>query len=130
MPFLTKRSSYLAILTRFEATFPNSGTVRAESGELVNYEAQATDCIAIGSDIDGIPEYIIDAETGLLFKNEDTSDLSRRIITVAENDIPIQKIREVALKNSKKHGWNIFINSYIDFYTNISRNYRPKESKP
>ena len=103
---------------------------RTESGELVNYEAQATGCIAIGSDVDGIPEYISDNKTGLLFKNENTLDLSQKLIIAAENGKSIRKIREFALKKSKSHGWGMFTDSYIDLYNNLSVSHRTKEFDP
>jgi len=37
---------------------------RTEGGGIVNYEAEASGCLAIGSDAGGIPEYIQDGVTG------------------------------------------------------------------
>lgn len=103
---------------------------RAESGGLVNYEAQAAGCISIGSDIDGIPEYITDNKTGFLFKNENVNDLSEKLLLATKDDLQVQKIRKFAMEESKKHGWSIFTDSYINVYENISKNYSSKEFIP
>jgi len=51
----------------------------AETQGLVLQEAQASGIPVIGSAVGGIPEVIIDNETGLLFKNKDYHDLAEMI---------------------------------------------------
>lgn len=92
---------------------------RSESGGLVNYEAQAAGCIAIGSNVGGIPEYIKDGQTGLLFENENKEDLSQKLLLVASNNKQIQTIRRDSLEESKKCGWDTFIDTYLDIYQKI-----------
>jgi glycosyltransferase involved in cell wall biosynthesis len=52
---------------------------RVEGGGLVNIEASYAGTIPIGSRIGGIPEYIMENETGLLFHNESVKDLADKI---------------------------------------------------
>lgn len=51
----------------------------AEAAGLVNIEAQATALPVIASRIGGIPEYIIDGETGVLVAPGNVDDLSRQL---------------------------------------------------
>ena len=100
---------------------------RSESGGLVNYEAQAAGCIAIGSNVGGIPEYIKDGQTGLLFENENTKDLSQKLLLTASNSEQIQTMRRKSLEESKEHGWDTFANAYLDIYQKIAHMSRNTE---
>jgi glycosyltransferase involved in cell wall biosynthesis len=55
----------------------------AEAAGLVNLEAQSTGLPLIASDIGGIPEHLIDGQTGFLFPREDASALAMRIRELA-----------------------------------------------
>ncbi len=93
---------------------------RSESGGLVNYEAQAAECIAIGSDVGGIPEYIKNGQTGLLFKSEDVDDLADKLIMAASHGDEIKIIKRSALEESNRHGWNTFTDTYLDIYREVN----------
>lgn len=103
---------------------------RAESGGLVNYEAQATGCIAIGSNVDGIPEYIINNKTGLLFETENTEDLSKKLLIASSDDSEVREIRKNAIDESNKHGWDTFADTYLNLYQSLARNHRPTSFIP
>lgn len=101
---------------------------RTESGGLVNYEAQAAGCIAIGSNVDGIPEYIINNKTGLLFETENIEDLSNKLLLASSNNLKIREIRERAMEESKKHGWEFFTNTYLNLYQSLIFDHRSNDS--
>jgi glycosyltransferase involved in cell wall biosynthesis len=103
---------------------------RSESGGLVNYEAQAAGCIAIGSNVGGIPEYIKDDKTGLLFKNEDVDDLAEKLLLSASNSEMIQEIRRNSTKESLHYGWETFTNTYLDLYQEIINVHRKSSFNP
>ena len=103
---------------------------RTESGGLVNYEAQATGCIAIGSNVDGIPEYIVNNETGLLFETENIEDLSNKLLLASSDNSKIHEIRIKALEESKKHDWKSFTDGYLNLYQSLASEYRPADFIP
>lgn len=103
---------------------------RAESGGLVNYEAQASGCITIGSNVDGIPEYIINNKTGLLFETENVEDLSKQLLIASSDDSEMREIRKNALEESNKHGWDTFTDTYLNLYQFLANNHRPTSFIP
>ncbi len=103
---------------------------RSESGGLVNYESQASGCLTIGSDADGIPEYISDGKTGILFKSGDIDGLAQKLLLAARNDQHIRDIKKAAIESSRDHGWETFTKNYIGIYRdlimkNLSRRFKP-----
>ena len=103
---------------------------RTESGGLVNYEAQAAGCIAIGSNVDGIPEYIINNKTGLIFETENIEDLSNKLLLASSNDSRIREIREKALEESKEHSWESFMDEYLNLYQSLVSNHHSTDFMP
>ena len=51
----------------------------SEGGGLVNVEAQASGCPVIASRVGGIPEYVKDGESGLLFEPGNYKELAEKI---------------------------------------------------
>jgi glycosyltransferase involved in cell wall biosynthesis len=96
---------------------------RAEGGGLVNYESQAAGCIAIGSDAGGIPEYIHDGITGLIFRNGDVEGLSNKLLASALDDAKMDQIKKGSLKESKKHSWDTFVDEYCRLYEKLIDRY-------
>lgn len=88
---------------------------RAEGGGIINFEAQAAKCLAIGSNAGGIPEYIIDRKTGLLFKSESVEDLSKKLLKSIDACYR-RKIIKNAYKNIKKYSWKNISKLYISEY--------------
>lgn len=103
---------------------------RSEGGGIVNYEAQASGCVAIGSDAGGIPEYIIDKKTGFLFQNENIEELSRVMLLVYQNKNIRKNIISNAYKEVQNKTWAEFSKQYLDLYDRLTKQYEPKEFKP
>jgi len=92
---------------------------RAEGGGIVNLEAQAAGCLSIGSNIGGIPEYIKDKETGLLFESQNIDDLAKILISVTRNSGYTQKIIDKASANIENFDWEHISRQHLDLYTNV-----------
>lgn len=100
---------------------------RSEGGGNVNIEASACGCVPIGSKIGGIPEYIKDNETGLLFESENINDLSEKMIYLLTNP----KDRDQLIKNGLEFAKSFSIETqtikYLKIYSSITNS---KDFKP
>ena len=102
---------------------------RSEGGGTINIEASACGCAVIGSNVEGIPEYIKNNETGLLFKNEDYQDLADKIKIILNDE----KLRKNFIQNgidfSKQFDINIIGKKYIEIYEKIVKDYKYRPFK-
>ena len=119
---VSSKVHFLGTLTRDEVYVYMKGAVahicpsRAESGGLVNFEAQAAGCLSIGSDAGGIPEYITEGKTGLLFKNGDSQDLADCLTKAANSEEEMSSTKNQATLISKEHSWTSFADNYRALY--------------
>lgn len=78
---------------------------RTEGGGIVNYEAQAAKCLAIGSDAGGIPEYIENNRTGLVFPVGEKKALAKLLLFVVKYKKEVERLKkQPKLKFPKKLG--------------------------
>lgn len=91
---------------------------RSEGGGLVNIEAQSCGCPVIASRIGGIPEYIDENKTGLLFKPEDHKDLAFVIEKILSDNKLKKKLVTNGKKFAKTFSWDLLIPQYISLYNN------------
>jgi glycosyltransferase involved in cell wall biosynthesis len=75
----------------------------AEAAGLVNLEAQSTGLPVIASNIGGIPEYVADGETGLLFPAGDTTELTERIHRVMTDALLRERLGRSARRFMEGH---------------------------
>ncbi len=103
----------------------------SEGGGLVNIEAQASGCPVIASRVGGIPEYVRDGESGLLFKPGNYLELSEKI-TLLLNDKELQKkLVHGGIIHAQKFDWDTLIPEYLELYGDLINNYdKSKEFKP
>jgi glycosyltransferase involved in cell wall biosynthesis len=74
----------------------------------------------IGSKVGGIPDIIIDNETGLLVNERDILELSTKIKDLIDDKELRQKLATAGLNRVKqKFSWNHVINSYLTAYKRI-----------
>lgn len=88
----------------------------SEGGGLVNIEAQAVGCPVIASRVGGIPEYLSDGESGLLFNPGDYYDLAQKMKQIMTDNVLRMKIIDGGLKYAKNFDWDIIGEQYIDLY--------------
>lgn len=103
---------------------------RTEGGGIVNYEAQAAGCIAIGSSAGGIPEYIENNKTGFIFPVGDIDKLAKLLLFLAKNKKEVKKIKKLARIAISKKTWSIFSNTYLKVYGKLFEEYNYKSFKP
>lgn len=96
---------------------------RSEGGGIINFEAQAASCLAVGSSAGGIKEYIKHGKTGLIFKSEDENDLARTL----EKGLNDAKLRNNLIKTAKqevkKYDWSIIAEKYLKGYEKIKSSF-------
>ncbi len=89
---------------------------RIEGGGIVNIEASACGCVPIGSNVDGIPEYIQDNKTGLLFESENVKDLTNKILFLLNNERARQKFIKNGYLFAKQFDLSEIAKQYLRFY--------------
>ena len=89
---------------------------RQEGGGLVNIEASACGTLPVGSNTGGIPEYIINDNTGLLFKSENEKDLTKIMLKILDNPDKRTQIIKVGKKWSNNFSWQNIAGQYLKIY--------------
>lgn len=94
---------------------------RAESGGLVNIEAQAAGCLAVGSRVGGIGEYIADGVTGLLHQPDSVDSLSSTLIYLLDpiNQYAIAQIKNQAKASINTFTWTHCASQYLKLYQQL-----------
>ena len=92
---------------------------RAEAGGVINFAAQAAKTVAIGSNVGGIPEYIIDKKSGLLYENGNVDELSKLIIKVCSSKEFRDKLTKFAWINIQQFDWEKISSQYLDGYSKV-----------
>lgn len=75
---------------------------RYDSSPYACLEAMSRGAAVIASNAGGIPEYVEDGLSGILFQSEDSADLARKIIELGSNKAQLEKIRSSASQHVKK----------------------------
>ena len=118
------------VISYMKAAIAHICPSRTESGGIVNYEAQAAGCIAIGSSTGGITEYIKNNKTGFIFPVGDTDRLARLLLISAKNKKETKKIKKTARIAISKKTWDIFSNTYLGAYKKLSKEYSYRPFTP
>lgn len=111
--YLTGQASPTEVFSYMKGSIGHLCPSRSEGGGIVNFEAQAAGCIAIGSNVGGIPEYIEDGVTGLLFDSEDIDGLARTLIRVRKNQSEMAAIKQQAGIKIQGFDWKSIANRYL-----------------
>ena len=101
--YLSPRSTILDIINASDVlAFPS----RAEAMPRTILEAMALKTPVVSSSVDGIPELVIDGDTGILFDSEDSEGLLKGILKIAKNQKFAKELAE---------------RGYIRYWENFSR---------
>lgn len=90
-----------------------------ESFGIILLEAMASGVPVIASDIPGYREVIKDGFNGVLFENENSEYLSRRLINIIKDDAIRNRIVENGLNFARKHDWNIIATRVEEVYLEV-----------
>jgi glycosyltransferase involved in cell wall biosynthesis len=90
---------------------------RAEEGlGLVFLEAMAAGLPAIGTRIGGVPEVVIEGQTGLLIEENSSALLAQRMRTLLDDDGLRARMSGAALDSAKQFGWDRAASRYLEVY--------------
>ncbi|MFH1049243.1 MAG: glycosyltransferase family 4 protein [Patescibacteria group bacterium] len=96
----------------------------SEGGGLVNLEAQAAGCPIIASRVGGIPEYLKEGKSGLLFEPGNFRELADKISLLLLDRKLKNKLINGGLKHVLLFDWNVLVPKYISLYRRSIKNYR------
>ncbi len=99
----------------------------SEGGGLVNVEAQAAGCPVIASRVGGIPEYVKDGHSGILFESGNYNELAEKISKVISDNKLRKKIIDGGYKHAKNFSWEILGPQYLKLY---SKKIKAKKNHP
>jgi glycosyltransferase involved in cell wall biosynthesis len=91
-----------------------------EGGGTINIEASSCGCVPIGSNTGGIPEYIQDGKTGLLFQKGDAGNLVQKMRLLLKDKTYQDKLRQQGLEWTKQFSWNNIAGEYEELYRKIT----------
>lgn len=95
---------------------------RREPFGITNLEAMAAGKAVIATEVDGVPEIIINGENGILFEPENINELAQKILWLFENnEIKENMGRYGRLLVEKKYNWQSIADRYIKIYETILR---------
>ncbi len=83
---------------------------------LVYLEASSFGKPVVGTLTGGVPEAVVDGETGILVPPDDPLSAARAMLTLLENKELARRMGETGQEWAQKHDWNTVIDSYIEVY--------------
>jgi glycosyltransferase involved in cell wall biosynthesis len=91
---------------------------RAEAVSLAGLEAMACELPVIGSNVGGIPQFVIPGQTGELFESENVNELAEKIIEFFKLPIDKQKSLGVNARDfvSRKFSWRSAAEQTVEAY--------------
>jgi len=93
---------------------------RAETFGIVIVEAQACGTPVIATASGGIPETLVDGQTGFLTQPANPVDMAERIIQLLEDNTLRESMGVAAGNFARKHfGRERMVNSYLSYYRDI-----------
>ncbi len=102
----------------------------SEGGSLVNVEAQAASCAVVASNVGGIPEYVQENVSGLLFKTGDTKDLANKLRTIISDVSVRNKLIQGGIEHAKKFSWKVLGPQYLALYNEMVNMNRSEQFEP
>lgn len=78
----------------------------------------------------GIPEYIKNNRTGLVFSVGDENALAKLLLFSIKDKKEVERIKKIAKIKISKKTWGAFSDIYLKIYKNLSEEYQYKPFKP
>lgn len=92
---------------------------RQEPMGIVNLEAMALGKSVIAPRVGGVPEIVVDNETGLLVPGGDVAALAQAMVRLDGDDALRSRLGEAGRIRAQKFGWPEIGGQYLDIYRNI-----------
>jgi len=113
---------YYAAADLFVGPSTTSNYGEAEGQGVVFAEAAASHLCVLATKSGGIPEVIVDGETGILVPPDDIDELSNQIARLLSN----KELRDALASNayssvSRKFSWNTIANQFRELYVSVKR---------
>ena len=89
---------------------------RLEPQGIVNLEAMAAGKAVLASRVGGVPEIVLENETGLLVPAEDVPALAQAITRLATDDVLRQRLGTAGQERAKAFDWNAIAEQYLTLY--------------
>lgn len=93
----------------------------AEGKPMSIYEAMASECAVVATDIDGIPEQVKHGYNGLLFEPCNTNALTKNLKYLIENEKIMDKMKKNSRKRviNEKWTWKEYSKSVVNLYHDL-----------
>ena len=92
---------------------------RTEPMGIVSLEAMAAGKAVIASDVGGVPEIVLDGETGLLFPGGDVGALADRIARLAADRALRDRLGAAGRERAEGFDWGVLAESYLALYRRV-----------
>lgn len=89
---------------------------RLEPQGIVNLEAMAAGKAVLASRVGGVPEIVLENETGLLVPAEDVPALAQAITRLADDDALRQRLGAAGQERAKAFDWDAIAEQYLTIY--------------
>ncbi len=94
---------------------------RSEGFGLTAVEGMARGCVPVVADVGGLPEVVLDGETGLLHRPEDAEDIAAKILELAGDRGRMEGMSRAAVERAALFGFDRFTRLTADLYRKIER---------
>ncbi len=88
----------------------------AEGFGLTFLEAQAAGLPVIGTDVGGIPDVIVDGQSGLLVTEKDAGAIAQSVLQLMGDDALRERIIRNGLAQARAHDWSSVARRYLQLY--------------
>jgi glycogen(starch) synthase len=92
---------------------------RHEPQGIVNLEAMSAGRAVIASRVGGVPEIVLDGETGILVAGEDDTALAAALTHLGSDESLRQRLGTAGQRRAQDFSWSAIADQYIDIYRKV-----------
>ncbi len=92
---------------------------RSEGFGLTAIEGMARGCIVVAADVGGLPEVVIDGETGLLHRPENVDDMAEKICLALADYSRLHALSQGALRHADKYSFERYSKNIMLLYRKL-----------
>lgn len=92
---------------------------RWENSPITLYEAMAASKAVVASNVSGIPDVLIDGETGYLFESENAKQLAKKITILLKDEKLRNAMGRAAGKKAREYDWKNIADKTVEVYGEI-----------